>query len=312
LPGDAAPFVSVIVPVLNDPLRVRLCIEALLGQTYPKDRHEIIVVDNGSTDGTRASIARYPVTLVTEARRGSYAARNAGLARARGEVIALTDADCCPVPRWIDAGLQALDAQDADLAGGHVDFLYSRHPSAAEIYDALSNMQQERSIRERQVAKTANLFVRARVFDTIGRFPDAMQSGGDVYWTRQATSRGFRLVYAPDAVVVHPTRRLGALLSKQYRVGGGRYDRYVLQQAPGMPPPRSVVLALGLRSLKPPRWSRLRDEMRRREGRVPLPRLVRVWSVGWLCRLTTALGSASRWATHRANAVRRQPATEVC
>jgi glycosyltransferase AglE len=300
------PFVSVVVPVLNDSRRVGLCIEALLKQTYPKDRYEVIIVDNGSTDDTRAVIGRYPVALLIEDRiQSSYAARNKGVRAARGEVIALTDADCRPMPNWIEDGVRALDAQGADLAGGHVRFVYSTRPSAAEIYDSLTNMQQEWSIRDRSYAATANLFIRTAIFAVVGMFPDTMKSGGDVYWTRRATSLGQRLIYARRAEVAHPTRRLCDLLTKHYRVGKGRYDCYLLEHAAerngetheiALFPATTWRLFTAV--LRPPGWSRLRYAMQRHGIEGGTARLLRVWSVGWLCRLTSALGWAHRWSDY--------------
>jgi glycosyltransferase involved in cell wall biosynthesis len=295
-------FVSVIVPVYNDRRRIVTCIRALLAQTYPRDRYEVIVVDNGSTDGTAEVAAREPVTVLVERRiRTSYAARNRGLSAAKGEVIAFTDADCTPSPRWLEAGVGALEAHGADLAGGAVRFVASARPSGAEVYDSISNMQQERSIGERGVAKTANLMVRAAVFAAVGPFPAEMPSGGDVAWTGRATGQGFRLVYAPEAEVTHPTRRLLALLGKQYRVGRGRYRldaaRWLLLQADGPTPPRPLgprgVVRSQLRRLRPPALGYIRTAMECREGSAPPPRLIRVWMAGWLSSVSTAVGAVA-------------------
>lgn len=296
-------FVSVIVPVYNDPRRIVTCIRALLAQTYPRDRYEVIVVDNGSTDGTAEAAAREPVTVLVErAIRTSYAARNRGLAAAKGEVIAFTDADCTPSARWLEAGVEALEAHAADLAGGAVRFVASARPSGAEIYDSISNMQQERNIRERGVAKTANLLVRAAVFGSVGPFPAALPSGGDVHWTGRATGAGFRLVYAPEAEVTHPTRRLLALLGKQYRVGRGRYRldaaRWLERQVDGPTPPRPLgprgVVRSQLRRLRPPPLGYIRTALEHRDGAVPPPgRLVRVWTAGWLASVSTAAGAVA-------------------
>ena len=300
--AEERPFVSVVVPVRND-RRIRLCIEALLAQTYPRERYEVIVVDNGSTDDTRKTIARYPVTLLVEDRiPGSYAARNLGVRSARGEVIALTDSDCRPTPAWIEEGVRALAASGAGLAGGHVRFVYSKRPSGAEIYDALNNMQQERDIRDRKVAKTANIFVRADVFAAIGLFPDTVMSGGDVYWTRKATDSGHRLVFARLAEVSHPTRRLHQLIKKQYRVGRGRYDRFRLEQQDGWGLAtdlagrrRRTNPGYGPQNFKPPRMASVRRSMEEKQMDVSLVPRLRVWGAGWVSRVTTAIGSATRW-----------------
>lgn len=105
--------------------------------------------------------------MIEDRMQSSYVARNKGFRAAGGEVIALTDAGCRPMPNWIEEGVRALDAQGA-MAGGHVRFVYSTWPSVAEVYDSFTNMQQKRSIRERSYA---NLFIRSAVFAVVGCSP---------------------------------------------------------------------------------------------------------------------------------------------
>ena len=93
--------VSVVVPAFNAERHLPGCLDALIAQDYPGDRLQIVVVDNGSTDKTRSIIEGYEVTPVEEPKRGSYRARNAGVAVARGDLIAFTDADCVVAPDWV-------------------------------------------------------------------------------------------------------------------------------------------------------------------------------------------------------------------
>ena len=286
------PFVSVIIPVHDEEQRIQSCIEPLLSQTYPRQRYEILIVDNGSTDATRDVVQRYRVTLLIEDRiQSSYAARNKGLSHARGEIIAFTDADCTAVPEWIEEGVRALQSQSADLAGGRVRFVLSPRPSGAEIWDSLTNMQIEQNVQERGVAKTANLFVRAAVFDQVGAFPNEAQSGGDVIWTKRATLAGLKLAYAPAAEVAHPARQLGPLLKKQYRVGKGqvaigRADASCWQTVPRIlrrirPHPRSTICVLLQESQPSTRHQRLWN----------------VWLAAWLVNLATGLGNVAGWVS---------------
>jgi glycosyltransferase involved in cell wall biosynthesis len=299
------PFVSVVIPVRNDP-RVALCLDALLTQTYRADRHEIIVVDNGSTDGTGEIIRRYPVSVLVEDRIvSSYAARNTGVLFARGSVIALIDSDCVPGPAWIEEGIRALESSAADLVGGHVRFVYTERPSPAELFDSLNHMQQSRDIAVRKVAKTANLFIRRRVFDQIGMFP-AIESGGDVYWTRRATRRGLSIAFAERAEVAHPTRGLRQLIRKAYRVGKGRYDRYLLERHVADSPGSPFETASGVtwRDYRPPKLRALAASTARNQVEIAPPRLLLVWTAGWLYRIVMALGSTHRWSEHRLAAFR--------
>lgn len=87
-----SPSVSVIVPFFNRRQSLAACIEALLGQESIGGPVQIILVDNGSNDDSRAVIARYTqVTVLAEATPGAYAARNTGIRQATAPIIAFTD-----------------------------------------------------------------------------------------------------------------------------------------------------------------------------------------------------------------------------
>src|SRR5262245_5241730 len=132
--------VSVIIPVYNDIARLAVCLDALAQQSYPADRLEIIVVDNGSTPPVAQALAQqYPrVTFAHEPTPGSYAARNRGIQLATGTVIAFTDSDCIPSPDWIESGAAALSGTPhCGLAAGRIDMFYvnPERPSAVELYE---------------------------------------------------------------------------------------------------------------------------------------------------------------------------------
>jgi glycosyltransferase involved in cell wall biosynthesis len=211
-------MVSVIVPVRNGEKTIEKLIKALLAQDYPKDQIQIIIVDNNSQDQTRKIVKKHPVILEQENRvDSSYAARNKGLSLAQGEIIAFTDADCIPEKNWISEAVRALDEENADMAGGRISFIFSVRKSAAEYFDSTRFMNNERYIKNKQGAVTANLFVRARVFNQMGMFPE-VQSGGDTQWTSKALKDGFSLIYTPRAIVQHPARKLPEILKKYWRV----------------------------------------------------------------------------------------------
>ncbi|MBW1788878.1 MAG: glycosyltransferase [Deltaproteobacteria bacterium] len=221
--APAPPFVSVVIPVYNDPVRVRETVKALARQDYPGDRFEIIVVDNGSADQLRPQLTDYPVTIIEEsAVRSSYAARNRGVLAARGEIIAFTDSDCIPENAWLSSGVRAFQEKNAALVGGQMRYRFSSKRTGAEYLDALANSENKRSIEERGVTMTANLFVRKDIFEEIGPFPATVISGGDIYFTGKATAAGYRLAYAPGAVVGHPTRTFTPLMKRFFRIGTGK------------------------------------------------------------------------------------------
>ena len=256
---DATPFVSVIVPIKDDEKSVDALMNALLHQSYPKDKTQIILVDNGSQDHSYDRIKSYPVELAREERPGSYAARNKGLSLAAGEVIAFTDADCRPAADWIKRGVDALVSQKAALAGGRVSFTLPEKPTVSEMIDSAIYMQNELNVKTRRSAVTANLFARKEVFDRIGGF-EAARSGGDFLWTQKATGLGYPIIYAPDAVVHHPARSFAELMKKSYRVGSGFVNllprRYFAVRVVGLlarlltPIPSKVIVRLARENRK--------------------------------------------------------------
>ena len=284
---QTTPYVSVIVPVFNDGTRVSICIKKLLAQTYPKICYEIIIVDNGSTDNTADIIKLFPVKYLYEnSIQSSYAARNKGILNAQGDIFAFTDSDCLPDENWLKEGVQKLILYNAHLAGGTVHFSYSQKPTGAEVWDSISNMQIEQNIRERGVAKTANLFVRAEVFKQIGYFPNNVKSGGDVAFTKKATLAGCKLVFAPEAPIIHPARKLGALLKKQLRVGIGQVniDKHNKTK-------KIIYLHKLIHNFIPPSVKNLKNKLTAKSIHVNKVILLRVWTASYLAKITTGAGN---------------------
>jgi len=233
--------VSVVAPVLNNKKRITKFLEALLNQNYNKDLYEIIIIDNGSSDGTIDIIKKFDVILLFEHEKlGSpYSARNRGIEKASGDIIALLDSDCIPKGDWLSKAIACFHNKEADIIGGKVIFHYDGEKTAAKIFDANNNIQMKESILERQIAKTANLFVRREVFNHIGLFPEGIRSGGDVRWTKHASFSGFKIVFCEKACVWKPARGIKGLIKKHWRValvhptiwleeGGGNYDFLLL------------------------------------------------------------------------------------
>ncbi len=238
--GGSDPLVSVVVPVLHDRPGIRACLEALLDQTYPPDRYEIIVADNGSTDGTRAVVEAFRaragsrLSLVVEDWvRTSYAARNQGLRVARGEILAFTDADCVPSPTWLECGVRALRAEGAAIVGGRIVVTYrGARPNVYEYFDSAIRFNQ-RAYVDRHYAATANMLVHAHMIERHGPFRPELVTGGDREFGTRLWKAGERIAYAPDAVVRHAARAtLGAVYRKSLRIARGHQPLHRLAVAP--------------------------------------------------------------------------------
>lgn len=283
---EKLPSVSVIIPVYNDAQRLQQTLEALCAQTYPSARYEVIVVDNGSTDESVEVARRFSeVTALSETRHTAspYSARNRGIEAARGEVIALLDATCVPDEKWIDQGIQCLTGNAADLVGGEVRFVFQDDPTAGELFDALVNIRMKESI-ERGKAKTANLFVRREMFDTLGLFPEGLRSGGDVRWTRQAVNEGHVLAFCEGAVVYKSARTIWPLLRKQWRVAKAQPDIWRKEGRK-----LSLIKALIL-AVIPPRLSVLKKKIRESKYPEAEEHLFKLWLVNYLVGFVMRFG----------------------
>jgi GT2 family glycosyltransferase len=207
---------SIVVPTFQRPELLNRCLAALFAQDFEPDAYEIIIADNAGNAQTQNQVAKWrrlsgPVIHYVPAAHapGPAAARNAGWRAAQGQVIAFTDDDCIPEPRWLHAGIAALQNGPA-AAGGRIRVPMSRPPTDYE--------QNEGGLDQVEFA-TANCFCRRDILAKVGgfdeRFTAAWREDSDLYF--KILEAGQRVIAAPAAVVVHPVRpgRWGISLSQQ-------------------------------------------------------------------------------------------------
>lgn len=221
-----APRVSVIVPTYRDWDRLALLMASLARQDVPEDAFEVIVVNNDPEAAPPAAL-RLPANarMLTEAKKGSYAARNAGLAVARGEIVLFTDSDCVADAGWVREGVAFLEARPGvGRFGGRIDVAPSPSPTVADVYEAAFAFPQEKYVAAGW-APTANMGTWARVLDAVGPFDDAHYSGGDKEWGLRAEAAGVAIGYADRAAVTHPPRTAGEILRKRRRIAGAMLNR---------------------------------------------------------------------------------------
>ena len=218
-----APYISIIIPTYKDWDRLTLCLNALADQTYPRGSFEVIVVNNNPD--SRAQTFKVPegFKLVTESRSGSYAARNAGVRLAKGEIIGFTDSDCIPDRDWIKNAVSHFQTNKAcsRIAGRVVVFSKTDTPTAAEKYDKLFSFRQQRYVVESGTCVTANLFTYKHVFDAVGLFNDSQFSFADLHWGMDAHNADYTIDYVDNVIINHPARNWHELVKKEKRLGGG-------------------------------------------------------------------------------------------
>lgn len=214
--------VSVVIPVLNGAETIDLQLRALRAQDF-QGEYEVIVADNGSTDGTRDIVAEHvgpgsPVRLADASlKQSANFARNVGFQAARGEKILFCDADDEVVPGWITAMARGLD--DGDAVGGALDFArlnphLSQEPARSAVFWEGGT----------PFAVTACAGWRRAALEELGGFDDSWRSGSDdIEVALRAARLGHRVVEAPEALVHKRERPVSRALWKQYyRYGRSR------------------------------------------------------------------------------------------
>lgn len=217
------PKVSVIVPVYNAAEALPRLVGSLRAQDYPRDRFEILLVDNNSTDGSAAVMRGFgDVACLSQTQwQGPGATRNAGIERATGEVLAFVDADCWAHPAWLSTGVRKLTEEGLDRVAGHVEFVLSGYPNIYEIYDATINFRQTDFVSGGWCG-TGNLFAPRSLFEEIGPFDPALISCEDCEFGLRASRAEKTLGFAPEAIVYHRARtRLWSLFKKWVRTEYG-------------------------------------------------------------------------------------------
>lgn len=287
------PFVSVVVPVYNDPEGIRATLDSLVQQSAPTERHEIIVVDNGSTDNTRTVVREYCrrdpdiELLVEDDVQGSYAARNRGIEAAVGSVVAFVDADMVVGSTWIEDVARRMAKTDAEYLGCDVRLFTASEEGVVATYNRLNDLHVQRFVEELSFAPTCCLVVRRALLEELGGFDPRLQSGGDFEFGNRVARTGRRLHYCPELVMFHPTRTtLGSLLRKARRVGRGKTqlrrcypDRY------GSP----LLGALNPGEFLPPRPSFMRRSIRNWTN-LPISEKVAFFGMSYLTSLAKAYG----------------------
>jgi O-antigen biosynthesis protein len=201
---DFVPQVSVIVPVFNSATTIQACVESLRTLDYPKENLELIVIDNGSTDRTADVLNQYhdQLRILGENKRGAAAARNRGLRDARGEIIALTDADCVVDKDWLKHIISPLQDEQIGIVGGRIQ---AHCPcNSIELFgEMIHDHRQAIEVFKPGYVITMNWSSRRSVIEAAGWFDEELLRDQDVDLSWRVLQKGYRLAYEPAAIVYH-------------------------------------------------------------------------------------------------------------
>ncbi len=200
-----SPLLSVVIPTYNRKELLLRCLEALAIQTFDRSEYEVIVVDDGSTDGTAAMLerARYPFQLssVRIEHSGPSTARNAGAAIASGNYLAFTEDDVTASPDWLAAAAQSLSLKNVAILEGRT-------------LDETTGRSVRRFERDRVLSFIpCNLILERKAFQAVGGYDPAFFDAKTQLYFREDADLGFRLLEAgfsaavdDQLVVLHPAQ----------------------------------------------------------------------------------------------------------
>jgi glycosyltransferase involved in cell wall biosynthesis len=202
---------SVIVPTRNRSEQLRACLRSLAAMDYPRDRFEVIVVDDESREPLGALAAQFGdvlhLSILRKKHEGPGAARNHGAAHAKGKFLAFTDDDCTASSSWLRALGERLTTAPEDLVGGKIinAFDSSIYSVASQtILDAVYEHYNPVHGRAHFFA-SCNFAMAAEKFRALDGFKQnwSLAAAEDRAFCHRWIQRTWKLNYAPEAVIIH-------------------------------------------------------------------------------------------------------------
>lgn len=227
---------SVIIPTRNRSPLLEKAIQSLIAQTYSPDDFEVIIVDNGSTDGTKGIFESYKaklpnLTYIYEPSPGLHVGRHAGLEIARGDILVYADDDIEAFPTWLEGIAESFEDPSVALVGGNnlpryesppppwTELLWNKTPfgRANGMYSILDFGNAIQEISPYYIWG-CNFSIRKEVLLEVGGFhPDGMpddflryRGDGESAVSRRVLNSGYDTIFNPKASVYHfvPAKRM--------------------------------------------------------------------------------------------------------
>jgi mycofactocin system glycosyltransferase len=219
------PYLSVIIPTKDRPADLVACLESVSAQDYPKEKLEIIVVDDGSKENIGDRLRSFPCRFIANpTSRGASCVRNRGAREARGKILAFLDNDCIASKAWLRELVVCFQWRRVGGVGGFVDG-HGRTAALSRYENTCSPLNLGNHIlfsgnHSRLYIPTCNFLVRKGVFDQLGGMQENLRVGEDVDFCWRMQNENHYLLYVPAGVVKHKHRPdLGAMLKRRYDYG---------------------------------------------------------------------------------------------
>lgn len=194
------PFVSVLIPAYNEEKDILKCLESVMKQDYPKDRCEVIVMDNGSIDNTKNLALNAGSRVVDASGLSIGGVRNIGAKFASGDVLAYIDADCVADNDWLTNGVYLLYGDNDIGAVGGKCYVPE---DATWVQRAWGWKCPEYETRVVNILSTGSFFIKRDVFTEVGGFNDSLTAGEDTEISRKIMDTNRKLYLSSKVGVTH-------------------------------------------------------------------------------------------------------------
>jgi glycosyltransferase involved in cell wall biosynthesis len=192
-------IISIIIPAFNEGTRLPSCLDSILHLNYPRDNFEVIVIDNGSTDGTRELAENSGALVLVDKNQNVSGLRNLGARQAKGDILAFVDADCKVSDDWLDRAAPYFEREDVAAWGSPPSV-----PSGATWVQRTWYLvrKKEQAVQEVDWLESMNLFVRRDRFLSIGGFNENLVTCEDADFCFRIARYG-RIVSDDRIAVIH-------------------------------------------------------------------------------------------------------------
>lgn len=199
--------VSVYVPCYNAKKTIDKCLQAILKQTYPVD--EILVVNDGSNDGSKETITKFPVRIINnESNQGLTATRNVALHKARNNFVASVDADCLIDSNWLEECMKNFNNPIVAAVGGRLVETCNNNIADSWRQAHLKHHWGENRLTDPIFLSGSNLVLRKDAAEKIGFYDEKRYRNNyeDVDLSLRLKEKSFNLIYEPKALAEHMRR----------------------------------------------------------------------------------------------------------
>ena len=203
------PYFSIIIPTYARPKQLSTCLHALTQLCYPRERFEVIVVDDGSEVPIEPVVEPFckqlDLILLNQANAGPAAARNTGAEHAKGQFLAFTDDDCSPAPNWLSVLAKQFVQTPDRIIGGHTinELSNNLYASTSQLIVDIVYRHYNVNPNEARFFASNNLAVTAKQFREMGGFDPHFRISEDRELCDRWLFHGYHMTYAPEAIVYH-------------------------------------------------------------------------------------------------------------